>query len=98
MAVLTRYETLVDTVYSSFEFGIFGVCGAATRLDFDEPKARGSSDFEEGSDLGSATDFGSGSDLGSLDGSGSDLGSLEGSGSDFGSLEGSGSDEGSPAG
>jgi hypothetical protein len=109
VAVLTRYDTLVETVYSSFESAILGFCGAATRFDFDDPKASGSSDFDlafgsldgSGSDLGSLE--GSGSDLGSLDGSGSDLGSLDGSdlgsldgsSSDFGSLDGSGSDLGS---
>ena len=106
VTVLTLYETLVDTVYSSFESAILGDCGAATRFDFDEPNASGSRDFPEGSLLGSllGSDDVSGSDVGSLlgsdDVSGSEVGSLLGSllGSDvlLGSLEGS--DDGSPAG
>lgn len=103
--MLTRYETLVETVYSSFDEGILGVWSAATRFDFEEPDARGSRDFADGSLRGSDE----GSLFGSLDGSddGSLFGSLEGSlaGSLLGSLAGSddgslfdslaGSDEGS---
>lgn len=75
-------------MYSSFEDGIWGVCGAATRFDlnFDEPEATGSSDFARLLDFGSLE--GSGSDFGSLEGSGSDLGSDFGSADD--SLAGSG--------
>lgn len=94
VTVLTRYETLVETVYSSFEDGIFDErdLGEATRFDFEDPDARGSIDFGSlwgslegslfGSEAGSAA---AGSDLGSL--AGSDFGSL--AGSDFGSLAGS---------
>ena len=78
--------------------GIFGSTaddfdGAATRFDFDEPRASGS-DFLllSGSDDGSGSLFGS--EDGSLGGSGSLFGSEVGSGSLFGS----GSDAGSEAG
>lgn len=98
VTVLTRYETLVETVYSSFESGIFDESdfGEATRFDFVDPEARGSIDLGSllgslegslfGSEAGSAL---AGSLLGSEDGSlaGSDFGSL--AGSDFGSLAGS---------
>jgi hypothetical protein len=90
---LTRYETLVETVYSSLDDGIFGnaaeVCdGAATRFDFEEPRASGSAFLLLlGSEVGSGLLLGSGSLT--LDGSGSLAGSglLDGSGS----LEDSGS-------
>lgn len=102
VTVLTRYETLVETVYSSLDEGMLGVCGAATRFDFEDPSARGSRDFAEGSLLGSGSLFGSddGSLFGSELGSGSLLGSDEGSGlagSLDGSLVGSGSLDGSGA-
>lgn len=105
---LTRYETLVETVYSSFEsriFGVCGVCGAATRFDFDDPKASGSMDFPfltcavfgslAGSLDGSEIVFGSPLGSGSLDGSFDGSGSLEGSGLLDGSFVGSGSLDGS---
>jgi hypothetical protein len=100
---LTRYDTLVETVYSSFDDGILGCvpdCGAATRLDFDDAAVCCSDFLLTGSEDGSLE----GSEEGSLDGSeecsldGSDDGSEDGSldGSEVGSL--AGSDVGSLAG
>ena len=62
--LLTRYETLVDTVYSSF-----GASAVATRFVFDAPDA--GSGFEDGSLLLSGSLFGSAVDEGSLELSGS---------------------------
>lgn len=91
---LTRYETLVETVYSSLDEGAF-CWGDATRFDFDDA-AVSCSDFlllgsltlsGSGSAELSGDDVGSAILLGSADTSGAAVGSLEGSLD--GSLEGS---------
>lgn len=91
---LTRYDTLVETVYSSLDEGALGcTCGAATRLDFEEAAACCSdflllgSDEASGSLMGSLVDSGVGS--GSADDSGDGSGSAEGSEVGSGSLAGS---------
>lgn len=95
---LTRYDTLVETVYSSLDEGVFG-WGDATRFDFDDA-AVSCSDFLL---LGSLTLSGSGSaelsgeDVGSalLEGSGSGSADVSGDGVGSALLFGSGSAEAS---